>query len=178
MKYILLVVLSLWIHPALAEAEIPEENIMIITSPENYNVSQNENLPKCDNQVLINDVKEAIRQYLLQRVSGASIIEQRAHRLILNNIDEYREIPLNQFDIRENYFVANEIVMTKINRNIPQSDMRLCVSNGKKPLYLLIYPEDFRYRVQIINFIPPNSEGNNFSIFYTPEVKQYEKFEI
>ena len=70
--------------------------------------------------------------------------------------------------------VANEIVMNKINRDIKESDMRLCVGEGKKPIYLLIYPEDFRYVVQVINFISPVDGKNDFSVWYVPEVKQYD----
>ena len=49
--------------------------------------------------------------------------------------------------------------------------MRLCVSGGKKPVYILVYPEDFRYNVEVINLDP---KRGNLAFFYTPPLKQYD----
>ena len=177
MKYFLLAVLIFVSVAAQAEEVLPEENIMIIKPTAEYKVVKDENLPHCDNEQIINGVKAAINEYLNVQKSG-SIIENRAHRLILKHIEKYTEIPLEQFDYKSSYPVANEMIMAKINLEISEENMRLCVSEGKKPIYLLIYPEDFRYRVQIIGFIPPTKDGNEFSIFYVPEVKKYDEFKM
>ena len=178
MKYLLLLLMFFCsVSAAFAQTQaVADERIMVIVPPEEENVESNANMPTCDNQRVIADVKEAITAYLQQHNSG-SIIEKRKRNLVVKNIDKYTEIPVAEFDNSQNYLVANELVMTKINRKVKEQNLRLCVGEGKIPVYLLIYPEDFGYRVQIINFISPGKNGNEFSVFYAPEVRQYDNFE-
>ena len=176
MRYLLAAIMIFASFAVRADDKLPESHIMVIRANEVYESAQNENLPTCDDEKLVAEVKAAVKGYLDEQKYG-SIVEKRGRRLILKNIDKYTEIPMKTFDNKSNYAVANEIIMAKINRKVRESDMRICVGEGKKPIYLLIYPEDFRYLVQIINFIPPQKNGNAFSIFYVPEVKEYKEFE-
>ena len=174
MKYLLLAVMSLLSFNVFASETVEqEETIMIIEAPQTADEQKSEDFPTCDNEKLIDIVREHVKSHLDKETSG-SIMDIRKRRLVLKNINSYTEVPVATFDSKENFLVANEIVMSKINRNIRESDMRLCVGEGKKPVYLLIYPEDFRYIVQIINFVPPVDGKNNFSVWYVPDVKQYE----
>jgi len=174
MRYLLSVILMLWATSVFAEEET-EENIRIIHQEEDYDIDPDVELPDCNNPKLVEEVRSAISEHLAEHNSG-SIVEQRKRKLILKSIDQYSEVEIAKFDNKQNYDVADELIMTKINRRIKEKNMRLCVSEGKKKLYLLIYPEDFRYQVQVIGFIPRQKEGNAFSIFYTPEVAKYEEF--
>ncbi len=174
MKYLLLAVMSLLSFNVFASETVEqEETIMIIEAPQTADEQKSEDFPTCDNDKLIDIVREHVKSHLDKETSG-SIMDIRKRRLVLKNINSYTEVPVSTFDSKENFLVANEIVMNKINRDIKESDMRLCVGEGKKPVYLLIYPEDFRYIVQIINFVPPVDGKNNFSVWYVPDVKQYE----
>lgn len=177
MKYCLFLVLFLFSFNVLAEdiSEDVDNNtpIMIIYPNDNENYLNTDNIPDCNDPKLISEVKSAIENHVLN-APETSIVENRKRKLVLKNIDAYKEIPLSEFKSSDNYLVANELIMTKINKNMTDHDLRLCAGNGSKPIYLLIYPEDFRYRVQIINFIPPTHSGNNFSILYTPPLKQYD----
>ncbi|MBQ8785019.1 MAG: hypothetical protein IJZ59_03130 [Alphaproteobacteria bacterium] len=174
MKYLLLAVMSLLSFNVFASETVEqEETIMIIEAPQTADEQKSEDFPTCDNEKLIDIVREHVKSHLDKETSG-SIMDIRKRRLVLKNINSYTEVPVSTFDSKENFLVANEIVMNKINRDIKESDMRLCVGEGKKPIYLLIYPEDFRYVVQIINFVPPVDGKNNFSVWYVPDVKQYE----
>lgn len=176
MKYLLLF-LTFFAFNALAEEEnTTDSRIMIIRPVENNDILDTSDMPTCDNAKMIKMVRDAVGGYLDNHQTG-SIIEQRQRRLVLKVIDNYTELSIPDFESSTNYLVANELIMTKINRHIDERNMRLCVSDGSQPIYLFVYPDDFGYRVQVVDFIPPTNEGNAFSVFYVPEVKQYEAFE-
>lgn len=179
MRYYLCLVLFLFSLSPLQVNAAEEDNtpIMVIYPTDEGSYLNTDNMPDCNNPELVSDVKEAIRSYL-KNMPKMSIIDYRKRNLVLKNIDAYTEIPLDEFNNSDNYLVANELAITKINRHMTNNDFRLCVAEGAKPIYLLIYPEDFRYRVQIINFVPPASNGNVFSLLYTPPVKQYDNSEL
>ena len=179
MRYCLCLVLFMLSFNVFAEdidSNDDKSPIMTIYPQDHEHYLNTDNMPSCDNAELIAEVKDAVAEYL-SHTPELSIIENRKRKIVLKNINAYKEIPVNEFSNHDNYQVANELLMNKINNHMTDQDFRICVSSGKKPIYLLIYPEDFSYRVQIINFTQPTSDGNNFSILYTPPVKQYEAFD-
>ena len=179
MKYLLLLLLSVFSFDVHAEEASSEDGRIMIIRPseDDDGLVNDEDMPSCNNEQMIKQVHAAVDAYLREHGDG-SIISRRKRNLILKYLDKYTEIPVADFDSKTNYLVANELVLTKINRRIKEKYLRLCVSDGKNPLYLLIYPEDFGYRVQIIDFVSPDPDGNKFSVFYVPEVKHYEPFEM
>lgn len=169
MRYIVFILT--FIIPVLAFAQ---DSSVVMYVPED--ISQDEidaNLPQCDNSSLIETVIEEINKYMDEQTDG-SIIDKRNRNLILNYIGSYTEADVDNFEPQRNYLVADTIIKLKINRHVISENMRLCVSDGKKPVYLLIYPEDFRYNVEVINL--PAKRGN-LTFFYTPPLKKYENFE-
>lgn len=177
MRYCLCLALCLFSLAWSAQASEDDNTpIMVIYPTDGDNYVNTDNMPDCNDSRLVSDVRNAIRLYL-ENMPAQSIIDYRKHHLVLKNIEKYTEIPVDEFKNSDNYLVANELTMTKINQHMTNNDFRLCVAGGKKPIYLLIYPEDFRYRVQIIDFIPPTPSGNTFSLLYTPPVKQYDNIE-
>lgn len=179
MKFSLLLILCLFSFNVGAEEVVSQDDRIMIIRPveDDSGIQSNENMPSCDNAQMIEQVREAVGAYLNLHNDG-SIISRRKRNLIMKFIDKYTEIPVAEFDNSSNYLVANELILTKINKRVNEKNIRLCVSSGKNPLYLVIYPEDFGYRVQIVDFIPSDSTGNKFSVFYVPEVKQYEQFDM
>ncbi len=178
MRYCLCLALSLFLSAwSVQAAENDSTPIMVIYPSDGDNYVNTDNMPDCNDSRLISEVKEAIRSYL-DDMPPMSILDYRKRHLVLKNIEKYTEVAIDEFKPSDNYLVANELTTTKINQHMTNSDFRLCASGGQKPIYLLIYPEDFRYRVQIIDFIAPTSKGNAFSLLYTPTVKQYDKIEL
>lgn len=136
-----------------------------VVKPEEMEVPLVSNLPDCDNAILIEQVVEKIADY--QKSDQAkSIIDQRRQALLVKNMGTFKELPIKDFDNDTNYYVADALIMTKINLHFTEDEMRLCQSSGKTNIYLLMYPENEAYRVQIINFVPPTRKGNDFSILY------------
>ncbi|MBO7555795.1 MAG: hypothetical protein J6T72_00135 [Alphaproteobacteria bacterium] len=169
MKYI--VFLLAFFIPVLAFAE---DSNTIRYIPDD--ISQDEidaNLPKCDDLSLVESVVEEINKYMDEQTDG-SIIDKRKRNLVLNYINSYTEENVENFEPQRNYLVADTIIKLKINNHVRGENMRLCVSGGKKPVYLLVYPEDFRYNVEVINL--PAKRGN-LTFLYTPPLKKYESFE-
>lgn len=119
-------------------------------------------LPLCDDEEMIAAVVAKIKAH--QELQPAkSIIENRSRALIIKNLQEFNELSVENFNNASNYNVADAIIMTKINFGIKENQMRLCQSNAKSNIYLLIYPENNVYHVNIINFVAA-SRNNNFSI--------------
>ncbi len=179
MRYVLVLVFSMLPLQLFAEdTAAVTENKNAINVPEYIEQEDiiDPNIPACNDIKLIEVMKKEISQYLNKQPQG-SIIEMRNRNIVFKYIDTIKEKAIESFDNQENYLVADTIIMLKLNRNISSENMRLCVTEGKRPLYALIYPEDFRYNVEIINLVPSNSSKDNFSFLYTPEVKQYENFE-
>lgn len=178
MKYILVFMLALLPFHVFAEEAETSENVNIIHTPE-Y-IPQEEivdpNIPACNDEKLIEAIKKEVSQYLAKQSSG-SIIAKRNRNLVMKYLDTFNEKDVENFDNQENYLVADTLIMLKLNKRISSKNIRLCVTEGKKTLYILIYPEDFRYNVEIINLNPSNSSKGNFSFLYTPKLKQYQNFE-
>ncbi|MBP5399028.1 MAG: hypothetical protein J6Y53_01240 [Alphaproteobacteria bacterium] len=178
MKYILVFALCLFPFQLFAEENlIPEaSNVIHVSEYIEQEDIIDPNIPACNDADLIKEIKKEVIQYLEKQNQG-SIIEKRNHNLVLKYLDNYSEKDVENFNNQENYQVADTIIMLKLNQHVSAQNMRLCVTEGKKPVYVLIYPEDFRYHIEIINLVRNGNPKDNLSFLYTPEVKQYENFE-
>lgn len=177
MKYILLFMLCFFPFQLFAEETPIEENEKIIHVPEYIEQEDiiDPNVPSCDDADLLEAVRREISQYVEKQTQG-SIVEKRNRNLILKYLDTFTEKDVENFENKENYLVADRMIMLKLNQHVISENMRLCISGGKKPVYLLIYPEDFRYNVEIINLARSGNEQDQLTFLYTPKVKQYENF--
>ena len=87
MKYLLLAVMSLLSFNVFAsEAVEQEETIMIIEAPHTADEQKSADFPTCDNEKLIDVVREHVKSYLDKETSG-SIMDIRKRRLVLKYIN-------------------------------------------------------------------------------------------
>lgn len=159
------VVLAALLFSSAVRAE--DEIGVVIFAPRPEEKAVGAELPSCNDGRMLNEVAALIGEYQ-QAHPAASIVSRRKQALLLKNLQWFEEIPVADFDNASNYEVARELVMTKINYKIDESEMRLCRGNRGGDIYLLMYPEGMGTRVQILNFVPAPESGNEFSIYYEP----------
>lgn len=120
--------------------------------------------PECQNPRLLQKVLERITSFYGQNPSN-SIIDKRRQILMLKNLRNFQEVEIASFDPNENYAVSDQIISYKINKGLKEEEMRLCRSSFQRPIYLLIYPHNNFYTVEIINF-PGRALSKNFTTVY------------
>ena len=90
-------------------------------------------------------------------------------KLILRNFHSFEAVDTSNFSPDDDLRVANKLVSIKINNGLTDDEIRLCrtQSDSKLPVvYLLIYPENFTYLVEVINFINYNPSYKDFLLIY------------
>lgn len=125
-------------------------------------------LPECNDAKLKDLVREKIVSHFAS-TNRRSLVDQRRQKLLLRNLEQFKEISVASFPRKENYWVADNILMTKINDGLKDEDLRLCRSSfsGRiAPIYLLLHPENYQRVVDIINFVPQSGKGKDFFIIY------------
>ena len=125
-------------------------------------------LPSCNDPQIIDGVRRSLTSYYEANFEAA-LIEKRRRRLLLQNLAHFETLDVASFDNRENYQVADRIIMAKINRGAASENMLLCRNEFKfrdEPLYLLAYPFDLGLAVEVINFgnLSPDAESGHFFI--------------
>lgn len=122
------------------------------------------NIPECDNARLHDLVSSKISAYFAEEHSS-SIIERRNQVFLLRNLKNFETLEPEAFPQKENTKVADKLIAYKINKGLTAEKIRLCRSGVSHPIYLLIYPENSFYRVEIINF-PGQTNSERFSVVY------------
>ncbi len=110
--------------------------------------------PKCNDSELISLVKERVDTFQ-QKNPPANSYQYRKQRLTVKNISDFEPLDIRSFKPSSNYKVADRIITLKINGRIPEDLLRLCRGADKvaeNSVYLLMYPEDGKITVDIINF--------------------------
>lgn len=152
--------------PARADDANPQNvNVTIIAEPAEEKGADTL-LPRCDNEEMIEIVLEKIVQYQ-QEHRPNTIVDIRKQALIAKTLNEFKEIPVGQFDNAQNYRVADALIMAKINRGLNDDEIRLCSGSYDGNVYLVIFRDDDAYRVEIINFVSAGEE-KDFAVYYYP----------
>ncbi len=138
-------------------AQISAENAFISDTPA---VSK----PSCGDKKLTDKVLARIAQYY-KKNPQRSIMDLRHQNLLLKNLESFEKVDLTRFSPQENYAVSDKLIEYKINRGIKEEDMQLCRSQNENKIYLLIYPENNFYTVEILNFAD-SAQGKNLSLEY------------
>lgn len=120
--------------------------------------------PKCDNPRLREKVLARIQEYYQQN-KQTSIVDERRQALMLKKLKSFTEVDTKSFQPQENYSVADRLIDIKINDGVKASDLSLCKSVGNREIYLLIYPQNNFYTVEIINF-PGQTDSKKFTTIY------------
>lgn len=152
--------------PARADvANTQDVNVTIIAEPAEEKGADTL-LPRCDNPEMIGIVLEKIVQYQ-QEHRPNTIVAIRKQALIAKTLNEFKEVPVAQFDNAQNYRVADALIMAKINRGLNDDEIRLCSGSYDGNVYLVIFRDGDAYRVEIINFVSAGEE-KDFAVYYYP----------
>ena len=120
--------------------------------------------PECSDSLLVQKIVEKIEAYQTEHPS-TMLIDRRRDILLRRNLSRFDEVKVEGFTAKQDFNVANAVIMTKINRGLNDADLRLCKSLGHgraAGVYALIYPVGEGNVVDIINFLP----GENLSFIY------------
>lgn len=123
-------------------------------------------LPECNNEVLIKLVEAKVAEFYKSHPAD-SLLEKRRQALLLKNLRAYTEVPTEGFTSKQNYNVANHLLMTKINEGLDDSKIKLCKNAGlgnASDIYLLIYPQNFQIKISILNLLKNPQE--EFFVIY------------
>lgn len=120
--------------------------------------------PECNNVRLLDKVLQKISDYYKSNPVN-SMIEKRKQVLMLKKLNNFQEINIASFPKKENFTVSDKLIAYKINKGLEDGDMRLCRSDSNIPIYLLIFPQNNAYNVEIINF-PGQPIPERFTIVY------------
>ena len=128
-----------------------------------------EGWPTCDNRQIIVKVREKIAAYMAEH-PASGVVESRRQKLLLKNLHDFTAVSPVDFTSKDDLLTANRLIMLKINEGYTDTDFLVCKSSGdgkKYNIYLLIYPLDNGdYNIEIINFLPPEKSGEQFSVIY------------
>lgn len=150
--------------PASEELDInivPEEDIYV--EPESKLI-----LPQCDDKRLLSLVLAKISEYHQQH-QASNLLEKRRQALLLKNLQKFSELSAEGFTSKENFNVANSLLMTKINNGLDDSQIRLCRNEGggkAAEIYLLVYPYYGQIRVNILNYLANQTSEDEFFVSY------------
>lgn len=120
--------------------------------------------PQCSSPRLLEKVLARIAQYYKEKPTS-SIVEQRKQVLMQKKLNGFEAIDINSFEPKTNYAVADRLIDIKINDGVKAADMSLCKSTGDREIYLLIYPQNNFYTIEIINF-PGQPVSKDFTTVY------------
>ena len=130
-----------------------EDEAVIIAAPQEQASVEPQALPACNDTNLVAGLHQALKDYYAAN-TDTSLIEQRYRRLMLQNLAHFEEVPIKNLTPKDNYLLADHIIMAKINLGVTEAEMRLCrnLAQGKEtPLYLLIYPVKKGLMVEALN---------------------------
>jgi len=124
-------------------------------------------LPTCDDKKLHELLTAKISEYY-QKHSAVSQLEKRMQKLISRSMKHFNEVDVASFSPQDNIYVANKLMSIKINDGLENKEIRLCrttVVPNLPIIYLLIYPDNYYYMVDIINFEGTPSNREFFVIY-------------
>ena len=125
-------------------------------------------LPECNDEKLQRLLDDKIAEYY-RKTPPESLIEKRMQHLILRNFHNFETVDTVDFSPDADRRVANRLITVKINNGLNDDEVRLCrtQSDSKLPIvYLLIYPENYTYIVEVINFINYSPSHRDFLVIY------------
>ena len=130
----------------------------LVTIIENHNVEdtvRTHDLPECDNEALLTQVRQTIEPFI--HFEGSTIHSRRKTVLTLKNIDNFVILPPEDIDAKNHAAAAARVIELKINNHLSASDIEICQSDnpilGSK-IYLALYPtEGSQTQVEILNFL-------------------------
>lgn len=141
-----------------AVAPIGTESIRVKTTPR----------PECSDEKLAKKVVETLISYQKEHPSTTQI-DRRRDILLRRNLTSFEEVAVEGFTSKQDFNVANAIIMNKINKGLEDSDLRLCKGKGiagASNVYILLYPVGEGNVGEIINLKSAGEDIQNLSFIF------------
>ena len=169
----------LWAGNSFAASAVPEEN------KTEYNVfgvpqqvirtikasaetdTQPASVVDCGDKELWRLVRDKLSE-LQTEVMDENVIDRRRRLLALKHIGDFSPLPVEAFQPKDNYRVANRMIYVKINHGLKDKDLQLCAGDNSvlsRRVYLLAYPLRGQTIVEIINYTATIGEGEPFIVY-------------
>ncbi len=129
--------------------------------------AEHQALPTCNDKKLHELLTAKISEYY-QKHTAVSQLEKRMQKLLSRNMNNFNEVDIASFSPQDNIYVANKLMSIKINDGLENKEIRLCRTDSIPNLpivYLLIYPDNYYYMIDIINFAGTSSNREFFVIY-------------
>lgn len=139
-------------------APIEAESIRVKTAPR----------PECSDEKLAKKVVETLVSYQKEHPSTTQI-DRRRDILLRRNLTSFEEVAVEGFTSKQDFNVANAIIMNKINKGLEDSDLRLCKGKGiagASNVYILLYPVGEGNVGEIINLKSAGEDIQNLSFIF------------
>lgn len=126
-------------------------------------------LPACDDEKFIKEAFDYIKKYF-DTVPNEGTIYRRRRYFILNNLDKFKEVNVENYKTAETSPVSDIIADVKVNKGIVDENLRLCKNQSPDryagEVYALIYPAEQGYEVRLINLSVKQTIGKETSFIY------------
>ena len=119
-------------------------------------------LPRCQDEHLLTQVQNLIEEHN-NVYPVVTIYEKRKRALQLKNTKLFEEEQVRGFSARQNRYVADKLLMTKINEGLEDNEIRLCrsvvINKQFPPIYLMIYKDKTdNIQVFVLNYMKDNTD--------------------
>ena len=123
-------------------------------------------LPECDNEALLAQVRQTIEPFI--HFEGSTIHSRRKTVLTLKNVDNFVILPPEDINATHHAAAAARLIELRINNHLSTADIEICQSDnpilGSK-IYLALYPtQNGQTQVEILNFL----KDTNPSFIFKP----------
>lgn len=130
-------------------------------------------LPECDNPLLSEKTKEFLNTYF-EKLSSLGTLYRRQQYFVLHSLDKFEKEDISAYKTAEKQVIANAIANAEVNFSLTDDNLRLCKNTSQnkyaKDTYLLIFPKDNGYIVQILNLMDRQEKDDlDISFFYEDE---------
>lgn len=126
-------------------------------------------LPACDDEKLIKEAFDYIKKYF-DTVPNEGTVYRRRRYFILNNLDKFKEVNVENYKTAATSPVSDIIADVKVNKGIVDENLRLCKNQSPDKyageVYALIYPVEQGYEVRLINLSVKQTIGKETSFIY------------
>ena len=159
-----LMFLAMGVLPANAQETVLEEETNVFGYPDKSFVKVIEQgfvsafapvnpKPDCENQRLKELTRKTLEPYIVS--PKQTIVQKRRSQLTLKNIDHF--VPFDANVISPDIYpeLAGRLVELKINNRLSDENFKICLNDNpalETEIYLLMYDDEDRVRVDIINF--------------------------
>ena len=128
-------------------------------------------LPECNNPILYEKTKEFLNTYF-ERLGNLGTLYRRRYYFVLHNIDKFVKEDIAAYKTAKKFMAKYDT--PGVNFSLSDDNLRLCKNTSEnkyaKDVYLLIFPKDDGYIVQILNLMDRQAKDDlDISFFYKDE---------